>query len=397
MNIRKIPLYFVLLLVFTVPWQMVVSFEEFGTISKAVGYITIAIAILYVFIYRKVKEPSLIIILMVSFILWSLFSYFWGVNPSGAISRFVTNIQLLAMVWLLWETINTKRELLLCLQAFIFGSYISIFDMLISFFTNQYTTFRIAATGFNPNQLAISLAIGIPIAWYLITRRKNDLLLYVNFIYISFALFCIVLTASRGGLITAVVGLLIIPLTFYQLQSTKKAIVTIGIIIVIIVGSIKYPSIASNIERNLDRLSQISDNIEQRDLGIRGTLISYGLQIFKENPILGVGARGFAESVVEAGHSRTHTAHNTYLSVLVEFGIIGFILFISIFLFSIIPNLSINRVDKYFYIILFITMCIGLFPIRWEANKITWLLLAFFMLQNTFVIRKNRLELISNK
>jgi O-antigen ligase len=394
MSLKKIPYLFVLLLVFTVPWQMVVSFPEFGTISRAIGYVAVGVAALYILINRKIKEPPLVIFIMLLFIIWSLLSYFWGIRPQGAISRFVTNMQLLAMVWLIWELINTKKEAASCLQVFVFGSYVAIVDMLLSYYTNQFTTFRIAATGFDPNYLAISLAIGIPIAWYLLATGRNNLLFYINLLYIPLTIFCIILTASRGGLVVAFVGLMIIPSTLLLMEKTKRGIVVAGFIIIGLIGIIEYPSIAANLKRNIDRLYMLSENIEQRDLGIRGRLIERGLQIFRENPVLGVGARGFADAVVEVGHGRAHTAHNTYLSVLVEFGIIGFILFIAIFVFSMIPNLHAFGIEKIFYLILFITLCIGIFPIRMEANKILWLMFAFLILENAFILRNNRLAIV---
>jgi O-antigen ligase len=391
---RKITYIFTLILVFSIPWQNMLVLPGMGTITRAIGLSAIIVALFLVILEKRIKEIPLVILIMIVFVLWNIITYFWSINPGRTIGRVVTYTQLLAMVWLIWQVCKTNDDYMRIMQAYILGSYVAIFDMMVSYFSGQSSDFRIAATGFNPNWLAISLALGIPMAWHLLYKKnENKIFLLINTLYIPLTIFAVVLTASRGGLITTFVGLTVIPITFIHQQNRVKLLISFIIIIIILVSIIAKPDTFGNLERNIDRLAGTGEMIQTGQLNYRDVIWRAGFKVFSENSIIGVGAGSYSQAVESLLGSR-YGAHNAYLSVLVDTGMVGITLFLLIIIVGIIPVMYTKSIEKYFYLILLLTLMIGLIPANMEYHKATWLVFILLSSQYSIIIRKYTLNVV---
>jgi O-antigen ligase len=388
---RKITFIFTLILVFSIPWQNMLVLPGMGTITRAIGLSAIIVALFLVILEKRIKEIPLVILIMIVFVLWNIITYFWSINPGRTIGRVVTYTQLLAMVWLIWQVCKTNDDYMRIIQAYILGSYVAIFDMMVSYFSGQASDFRIAATGFNPNWLAISLALGIPMAWHLLYKKHDSkLFLFLNTLYIPLTIFAIILTASRGGLIATVVGLTVIPITFFHQRTTVKLLISTLFVIIIFISIIAKPTAFENLERNIERLMGTGEMIQTGQLNYRDVIWRAGFKVFSENSIIGVGSGSYSQAV-ESLLSRRYGAHNAYLSVLVDTGIIGIILFLLIMVVSIIPNMNSRSTEKYFYLILLLTLIIGLIPANMEYHKATWLVFILLSSKDTLILRDKQI------
>ncbi|MEZ4273077.1 MAG: hypothetical protein R3C68_17085 [Myxococcota bacterium] len=78
----------------------------------------------------------------------------------------------------------------------------TIYQWLIGSPTKQHLIHdRYAAEGFNPNQAALTIALSVPMAWYLASHTRSK---YRAWFYRSLVLIgtiAIIQTASRGGFI----------------------------------------------------------------------------------------------------------------------------------------------------------------------------------------------------
>jgi len=387
---KKIAFYFLFALVFTIPWQGIVVFPGLGTISRLIGFASIGVALLVILFYKKINEIPIVIWLMVLFVIWNLLTYFWSIHPPRTLVRVVTFSQLLAMVWLIWELCETKRDGMIIMQAYILGAYVAIIDMLVTYFTGAGQSFRIAATGFNPNWLAISFAVGIPISWHLMFKFHNKILYIINMLYFPLAIFCIILTASRGGLVTALIASSIIPISFLYYGRSPKFVFALSIIIILAIIPLLSTGTFSNLERNIERLTETTDMVREGRMTGRETIWLTGFDVFSENSLIGVGSGGFNRSV-ELLLGSAVSAHNTYLAVIVDTGIIGFLLFMAIIFVAIKPNNKLPIHDRIFFLIFFMTLMIGLIPANLEANKVTWLVFAFLTTQTTLLFRNGKI------
>jgi O-antigen ligase len=67
---------------------------------------------------------------------------------------------------------------------------------------------------------------------------------------------------------------------------------------------------------------------------LRSDVYRYGIELFSNNPISGIGYSNFASTFATVSTNKAIRAHNDYLESLVEMGVIGGIVYVSIVLYS---------------------------------------------------------------
>ena len=404
MIIRKIAFLLLWLMIFSIPWQGMVVLPGLGTFTRFVGFAVVAVAGLYILIGKKVKDPPLFLIVASIFVLWSFITILWSINQGATLQRFITFIQLLAMVWLIWQLCETRKHILTIMQAFVLGSYVTLIDMIITFTTSVGAVGRVVPTGFNANDIASPLGIGIAIAWYLFLKNQKGIMSWVNMLFIPCALFGIILTGTRGGLIVAGISLLLIPLTVFELNTRGRYIIVTFLILFAVLASIYLPSIYPRIEENVERMREIPEQITEGTMTGRTVIWEAGLRVYRENPIIGVGALGYRYAVVgstvmhptrESYFSEPKSSHNTFLSVLVDTGLIGFIIFITVLIIVVIPVFYLKSTERIFGILLFIALIVSMMPMAWEANKLVWYIFSILTLQGALILRRGNICILN--
>jgi O-antigen ligase len=384
---RKITYYFLIFFIFSLPWQAFVFIPGVGSISRLLGIILLVTVLLYIVLNKKFKEANVLIIVSILFFIWGLFSYLWSINQIATLSRFITNIQLLAIVWIIWELCETRDEYSILLQAFILGLFISIGDMIYTYMYQTGSSYRISAGGFNPNRIAVYLAFGIPISWYLVLTKRTTLLTYINIIYIPLSIFSILLTASRTGLVVGIIGLSIIPLTFFYLRSSQRIIFLLLSIVCIIFVLVFQSDIMTRLQRNVDRLATTTESVQEGQFSYRGVIWKVGIQKFKERPLHGYGSRSsrfvIGEELV-SGRDEFAT-HSAYVAILLDTGIIGMLLFILIFLAMIIQAMNLRNIGFLFQLIILCALIVSMIPSNLETDKTVWFLIAISM-QGAYIL-----------
>ena len=93
------------------------------------------------------------------------------------------------------------------------------------------------------------------------------------------------------------------------------------------------------------------------------------LRVFTWKPILGYGTSGFNWAV--KGQS-----HNSYLAILIEQGVVGFILYFGMFVAVFMNVLRLPPLERRFALILMGTLAIAMLPLGWDDRKPVWIILA---------------------
>jgi O-antigen ligase len=125
----------------------------------------------------------------------------------------------------------------------------------------------------------------------------------------------------------------------------------------------------------INRLATTRSEVQGGTLNGRLGIWKAGLTALLARPVTGHGVGGFQEAVQPfLGEARV--AHNSYISVLVEEGLIGFVLFMAM-LFTVFRSiLDLPTMDRRFALALYCTMGITMLPLSWEAQKAVWFVLA---------------------
>lgn len=381
---RNFAFFLSLVLVFSIPWEESVTiFGGEWTLTKGIGLITAAVW-LGLILKDGFRKPHHFHIIIFIFIMWNIASVLWSVEVDVTIKSIQTYIQLGIMVWILWDLYTTKKALKALLQAYILGAYVSIGSTIINYLSGKeafiYSGGRYAAKGFNPNDMGLILALGIPVAWYLAVSEssiwKIQWLRLVNYFYIPAAIIGILLTASRGSLIAAVPAIFFIIMSTSRFRPVQRSLIllTLGVSIFAI-----QPMIPMS---NIQRLSSIPDSVTKSDLGGRVRLWRISVATFSEHPLLGVGS-GSMNTSRQLGSQ----VHNTYLSVLTELGLIGFSFFIFMLVIVVYHAAKQPKILSGLWISVFTVWTIGSFVHTWESTKATWLFLNLVVISDSVLIK----------
>jgi O-antigen ligase len=122
-----------------------------------------------------------------------------------------------------------------------------------------------------------------------------------------------------------------------------------------------------------DRLMQTGTQISEGTLTHRTVVWDAGLEAFRDHPWAGVGAGAYGTAVVKAVDMRL-VAHDTYLSVLVEMGIPGALLFLSLLAALYATAWRLDFSERRLWLVLLATWSVGVTALSWDYHKPTWLL-----------------------
>lgn len=309
------------------------------------------------------------------FTLWAMMSFFWSIDQKQTLTSIITFIQLYVLILLVWEFVQSEQDQLALMNAYVLGAYVSVVGIVIAFTGgNQYQYMRYSASGFNPNDLGLILALGVPLAWRLTLEKKHTIVAWLYRLYIPSALVAITLTASRASFMAFCVAILFIIWTYTSLSLWQKCIVVLVFLMFGVSAFFVVP------ESSLSRITSIGDELLYGNLNQRTTIWMSGLEVFSGEPLLGTGAGTFRNSVATK-LGRGVSSHNLFLSTLVGQGIIGFLILLSILVVLIISILEMPRLKRRLWTVMLATWFVGVMTLDWEQEKTTWLLLGLLACQ----------------
>lgn len=373
LTLRKQVLWGVCLLALAIPLRQVIRLPGLGTLTKFVGLAVFPLAVAEVLRQRSIRPLREVHVLILAFACWVALSYFWSIDPDRTFDQVWTVTQLVALLWLVWEFAQSRTQIHWVLLAFVSGAYIVAGATLLDYFSDPSGPSRYSsAPGVQPNGVAFLLGLAIPVAWYLSHMARPLLLKALLVLYLPFALLASLLTGSRGGLFTTGAALCIVPLTLRRVTFKRKAVLAIGLLIGAIGVLVLLPT------RPVQRLTTTSSEIREGDFHNRRALWDAALAAFDERPLGGIGA-GASPVRIRQITDREQGAHNTFLSIAAELGVVGLSLFCLILLAMGRMILISTGLQRKLGLVLMVTLLLGLLPRHWEYDMPTWLTLALLI------------------
>lgn len=281
----------------------------------------------------------------------------------------------------------------------ILGFYLSHSSSPIDIINNY--DFGIMELNFNygRNPFVFNLLAIIPINYYYLFKSRTKIFNIVA--YTLFILVIMLLTNGRAGFLILVIELLFI-YSIYNINFSKYLyMILIPVLIINISSAELVEEISDNIAETIQPISpRVSELIrgegESGDLSsdkswlVRQLMIDKGFEIVKKYPLTGLGPNNFSFYDADMIYLRNYprlfgygprfynslSAHNSYIKLISEIGVIGFLVFIIIiykplnYFFRKIRNgsVSINDIP---YISL-IGICIHFFVFSALAGAISW-------------------------
>lgn len=384
---RSIAFALSLVFIFLVPWEGVVRFP-LGTMARALGVAVGAFWLATVIIQGRLRKLTLYHIMVVLFVIWNALSLFWSADPNRSIAHLRTWVQTLILVFILWDLYTSKEAILAGLQAYILGAYVAVGTAIQNYLSGNayYTNYQRFSPGdTNPDGFGFILALGIPLAWYLAgsktTNRWGPLLKFLNYAYIPAAFLGLALSGTRTALIASLVGMAFGLISMTRLRIWARIAIFVLLTVVIL---ILWPYVQTL--ESFQRLGTTGTELTEGDLNNRTNNWSEGLNSFVEHPLLGVGS-----NMYRSVNSLGKVGHNSFISVLVELGLVGFLLF-GIILAIVVTQAWSHplRWDKSFWLTVFAVWTIGSSTLTWEHRKTTWLFLSFIVASAILARRREK-------
>lgn len=313
------------------------------SISNALTSIGVG-AVLLAWIFRKIKlreklyvpRPFVILagILLLAFAVSLIHSEYLGQSLHALFLKYAKYLCLMIAIA---ESVREKRvavmmALVLCLTAMV-----GCWDGFYQFFRGRdfllfreagrldvfyggwsFHAFRVTATFPAANTFASYLVpvLMLAIALSFFYRHRGKASVWLNGIVLGSLLLCLLLTFSRGGLIACSGGILLLSFLF---KKVRILIIPVVLLMVFLFGRNIYGNRAAE-------KGAIDPTVQTRLL-----MLKDAARLFQEHPWTGVGLNTYWKNIEKnEDPSPADYAHNSYIQMLAEVGIVGFLSFLAL-------------------------------------------------------------------
>jgi O-antigen ligase len=286
-------------------------------------------------------HPALVVLLLL-FLVWGGLSYLWAFDPSlvyNDLERYALNFLLFAIVF---AAVRKPVHAVWIAGALALGTAVATLSS--SFFGTSNDPSRLAGSIGDPNDFASALVPGIvlsvALAGTLRSRAWRSTFVAVALI----GLVGLFLTASRGGLVGMGAALAV-----WIVIGGRWRIPLAAVVALTSAGALVYYATFAP-EDLATRVTTTGDGSGRLDIWL------LGWRVFEDRPWLGAGLNNYTTAIpqylVEPGLvaradriiTTPKVAHNMYLSMLAELGMVGFVLFAGIIITSLVLMLRAVRV-----------------------------------------------------
>ena len=271
---------------------------------------------------------------ILTLIIYSFMGIIWGINGSDCLTKAYTYLQILICMMILYQHFNHDNGVKQLLSIVKWSSYIiSIYSIMyygLDFIIKMITSgVRLENSYTNINTIGMFAAIGIIIQ---LDEMKKNHKFYVSTVFCVPAFMMVIATQSRKALLILIIGSVMV--LIFRSVKKGRALLNILKIIIIICGIfvvLKYASgltIFSGINKRMNYIVAMftgTGEIGQSAL-TRNKLINLGMEIFRKNPLVGVGM-GCPRIIAKQVLNFDAYLHNNFIELLAAGGIIGFALY----------------------------------------------------------------------
>ncbi|MGP8251823.1 MAG: O-antigen ligase family protein [Terracidiphilus sp.] len=368
---RRLTWVLLVLFVFAIPWQYSLDLgPPLGNAARIAGLLVLLVAVPAALQAGRVRTPGMMQWLVLALYLWLCCTYLWTIDGAATLAKMRGNSQELMIVWLVWEFTETPDDLKILLRAFIAGSWVLAILTLANFSSPEAIAeghYRFVAYGQDPNDVARFLDLGFPLAALLVGCERRWLPRILAAGYLPLGLVAVLLTASRGGFLAALVAL-----------AGTIAILSRGHARAAIAALLALPAVAAALwlavpAETFERLATIPAQLRYGDLNQRIDIWSAGWRAFVHAPVIGTGAGTFTD----ASHlSPLDTAHNTALSLAVSGGLCALFLAMVVLALAVRNVAAMRDPLRLAFAVALLVWSVTAIVASVEESRTTWFLMA---------------------
>jgi putative inorganic carbon (HCO3(-)) transporter len=287
---------------------------------------------------RDAPQAKMIIALLVIAALTIPFAVWPNVSLQYAANFYLKNV---IFVYLLLQTVRSDKDVRTIATVLAIGSAIQVIPMLVH--VGPWVTYKADPTRFavggtyDANDLALLFVVTIPFAFFAL-KGSRPAVKAVLLVSLALMLAGMVETGSRGGFL----GLIAVGFMLFLGGSSQARKYTL---IAVIAGTVLF--VAAAPATYWDRIGTIYNYQSDYNLSEAGGRIMIwktGLKMIAQNPVIGIGIGCFPNEHAKLSEFHLQSAaHNAFLQITAELGIVGLLLFLGIIITSLIVGRRVKR------------------------------------------------------
>lgn len=322
-------------------------------------------------ITQKIYKNKVFLFWYLTFFVWAFLSFNWALNKSDAYTGINIHIVIVIAFGLLSFIIQNIKDIYALIKIIMLSIFSCFINMLINLQWDKLFTERLGYdninNNWNANDLGDKLVLFVLLSIFLyfnhqIKKKKTIFILDLIFLFFAF------LTGSRK----TIIGLVLFIFLYIAFKQRGKVMYRI-FIGVILIGVFYFllmnlPPLYNVIGYRFDGL--ISGNSTEGSYIGRSNMINMGLIWFVEKPFFGYGLNNFRSMSYYGTYS-----HCNYIELMVNLGIVGLILFYSIYIYLLKKATRIKKYKSFIFatVLSGFVLDIG----RVSYTSITWNLMLF--------------------
>ena len=296
------------------------------TAMKAAGAVILAGWLLSMAIHRRTRlrfDP--LFIAMGLFVIWCGCTALYALNQTIALTRFYTFIPLALTAMMVSSVVDSVNRMRGVYVAIVLWATLATIEAIGEYYAGR--TRVVQGLLHDRNLLAAYINLAIIAAYILLLTVRQAVGRFLLVAVLPILFLGLFLTLSRAGLIVMFVAVLVV---WYRMARERRFTLLLGSVALLCLISLILP------EKFWKRAESIVPELQRQEdtFGLRVYLWKIGARMVADQPLTGVGAGNFVVAFPKYAQGRVVrrqlVAHNSYVSVAAEMGLIGLALFLSI-------------------------------------------------------------------
>ena len=282
------------------------------------------------------------------FFITALLSIFNSLNKIESLIELIRYFITFLILVFTFSIFNNKKTIInsviIAIVAFLFIETFYIFYLFIKNYSFEIPPLRLRefeGFAYNQNIASLSILVKIPLALFAFIKTKNKIIRFFLGILIAISTFDILIIGSRSAiyglflLIICLIGLIVFIKRFNFDDVNRKKLLKVLLIFfsVFILQNILYTNSKNNLQA-VDRVKILDDY----STNYRLDMWEYSFEMLKDFPLFGVGIGNWKIQSIKYGKNHIkdyevpYHAHNDFVQMFSEVGILGGLFFILFFI-----------------------------------------------------------------
>ncbi len=362
------------------------------TLSAIKGFSSLSIVFTILFLFGMFEGRKLIfyrgLIWPTIFLVFNALSLLWG-GDLEEVSKVSSAVLFGVAIFMGLKTGKRVPVLVAALTVSAIANIVLSYGNMADFQVDEES--RVSGLFGNANDVAVFLSLAA-FTIYFLSSKRTLLIKLMTFSILAFVFFY---TGSRQGLFLVVFILGAIFINYYRGLNTVTKFWFLPVFLAVLLCSMTLLQVVQNYSEDvivLKRLDTFLSGTEKGSAQTRSFMIEKGLTLWHEKPILGWGAGGFAHNSYFGVYS-----HNTYVELLVNYGLVGFCLYFAFSIYLFIKGWE-TRPNSFASIgipIILMLLVVGMWAVMFRS-KTGWLFLGIaaycVSLRDSMVTEARRIE-----